>query len=300
MIETPELKQAKEEIKRLSEKLERPVVERTRELAAINETLRQELTERKRGIEELANRAQQQAAIAELSHRALTACSLSSLLDEAVTAIAKTLNVGICSALELLPDGDAFLVKAGVGWAPGLVGSLKILAGASSPAGYALLHNEPVVFGDLEHETRFEAPPELSSRGILSGAVVTIAGRDRPFGALHALSTSRRVFTSDDLHFLQSAANIVATTIQRQAFEQDILEISEHEQRRIGQDLHDDLCQRPWEPMDCRMDSRNSLQVSRSFFAFRAGSNARRRCWSKTMSLPHISIALRKNRSPTR
>jgi signal transduction histidine kinase len=60
---------------------------------------------------------------------------------------------------------------------------------------------------------------------------------------LHALSTRRRVFTGDDINFLQSVANIVATTIQRQAFEKDILEISEHEQRRIGQDLHDDLCQ---------------------------------------------------------
>jgi signal transduction histidine kinase len=43
---------------------------------------------------------------------------------------------------------------------------------------------------------------------------------------------------------LSTTANIVATTIQRQAFEKDILEISEHEQCRIGQDLHDDLCQR--------------------------------------------------------
>ena len=244
IIETPELKQAKEEIKRLSKELEQRVVERTRELAATNGKLTEEITERKRALEELAKRAQQQAAIAELGQRVLTAGNLSSLLNEAVTAIAETLGVEICSALELLPGNDAFLVKAGVGWAPGLVGSLKILAGASSPAGYALLHSEPVVFGDLEHETRFEAPPELSSHGILSGAVVTIAGRDRPFGALHALSTSRRVFTLDDLHFLQSAANIVATTIQRQAFEKDILEISEHEQRRIGQDLHDDLCQR--------------------------------------------------------
>ena len=243
MVETPELKQAKEEIKRLSEELEQRVVERTRELAATNEELRREISARKRTEEELATRAQQQAAIAELSQRALTAGNLSSLLNEAVAGIAETLGVEICSALELLPDGDAFLVKAGVGWKAGVVGSLKIPAGASSPAGYTLLRNEPVVFGDLEHETRFEAPPELTSYGILSGAVVTIAGRDGPFGALHALSTSRRVFTRDDLHFLQSVANIAATAIQRQAFEKEILEITESEQRRIGQDLHDDLCQ---------------------------------------------------------
>jgi signal transduction histidine kinase len=244
IVESPELKQAKEEIKRLGEELDQRVFERARELAATNEKLRQEIGEHKRAQEELAKREQQQAAIAELSQRALTAGNLCSLLNEAVTAIAETLGVEICSALELLPGGDAFLVKAGVGWAPGLVGSLKIPAGVSSPAGYTLLRNEPLAFGDLEHETRFEAPAELSSHGIVSGAVVTIAGRDRPFGALHALSTSRRVFTRDDLHFLRSVANIVATTIQRQAFEKDILEISEHEQRRIGQDLHDDLCQR--------------------------------------------------------
>ena len=203
----------------------------------------QDITEGKRAHKELAKRAQQQVAVAELSQRALTADNLYLLLNEAVAAITETLGVEICSALELLPGGDAFLVKAGVGWAPGLVGSLGIPAGASSPAGYTLLRNEPVVFGDLEHETRFKAPPELTRYGILSGAVVTIAGRDRPFGALHALSTSRRVFARDDLHFLQSVANIVATAIQRQAFEKEILEITESEQRRIGQDLHDDLCQ---------------------------------------------------------
>jgi hypothetical protein len=244
IVESPELEQAKEEIKRPREELEQRVFERTRELAATNERLRQEIDERKRAQEELAKRAQQQAAIAELSQRALTAGNLRSLLNEAVTAIAETLSVEICSALELLPGGGAFLVKAGVGWGPGVVGSLKIPAGSGSPAGYTLLHNEPLVFGDLEHETRFEAPAELLSHGIVSGAVVTIAGRDRPFGALHVLSTSRRVFTRDDLDFLRSVANIAATTIQRQAFEKDILEISEHERRRIGQDLHDDLCQR--------------------------------------------------------
>jgi signal transduction histidine kinase len=244
ILETPELKRAKEEIKRLSEELEQRVVERTRELAATAEELKREIGERKRTEAELANRAQQQANIAELSQRALTADNLSSLLNEVVTAIGGTLGVEICSALELLPGGDAFMLKAGVGWAPGLVGSLRIPAGARSPAGYMLLHNEPVVFRDLECEKRFEAPPEFIGHGVRSGAVVAIAGRDRPFGALHAFSTSYRVFTRDDLHFLQSVANIVATTIQRQAFEKEILEISEHEQRRIGQDLHDDLCQR--------------------------------------------------------
>jgi PAS domain S-box-containing protein len=47
MIETPGLKQAKAEIKRLNDELEQKVEERTRELAATNEALRSEIAERK-------------------------------------------------------------------------------------------------------------------------------------------------------------------------------------------------------------------------------------------------------------
>ena len=47
VLETPELIQAKREIKGLNEKLEQRVIERTAELAAANEALRREITERK-------------------------------------------------------------------------------------------------------------------------------------------------------------------------------------------------------------------------------------------------------------
>lgn len=47
VLETPELKQAKAQIKRLNEELEQRVIERTSELAKINEQLRGEVTERR-------------------------------------------------------------------------------------------------------------------------------------------------------------------------------------------------------------------------------------------------------------
>jgi PAS domain S-box-containing protein len=51
MVETPELKEAKAEIKKLNDELERQVEERTRELATINEALRSEIAERKLAAE---------------------------------------------------------------------------------------------------------------------------------------------------------------------------------------------------------------------------------------------------------
>ena len=53
VFESSELKQTKEEIERLNKELEKRVIERTRELAATNEALRREMTERKEAEDDL-------------------------------------------------------------------------------------------------------------------------------------------------------------------------------------------------------------------------------------------------------
>ena len=53
VVETSELKQAKSEIKRLNDELERRVIERTRQLAAVNEEMRKEMIERQHAEEAL-------------------------------------------------------------------------------------------------------------------------------------------------------------------------------------------------------------------------------------------------------
>jgi C4-dicarboxylate-specific signal transduction histidine kinase len=53
IVETSELKQANSEIKRLNDELERRVIERTRQLAAVNQEMRKEMIERQRAEEHL-------------------------------------------------------------------------------------------------------------------------------------------------------------------------------------------------------------------------------------------------------
>jgi PAS domain S-box-containing protein len=65
VIETPELIQAKQEIKRLNEDLEQRVIERTNELRVANEELRKEITERKRAEALLHAKEQEFRAIVE-------------------------------------------------------------------------------------------------------------------------------------------------------------------------------------------------------------------------------------------
>ena len=185
-----------------------------------------DVTERKRVEQEIKARARQQAAVAELGQRALAGTDLSTLLSEAVALVARTLEVEFCKVLELLPDGDALLLRAGTGWIQGCVGSARVGAETDSQAGYTLLSGEPVIVEDLRSETRFTGPALLRDHGVVSGMSVIIHGQDSPYGVLGAHTTRRRTFTQDDIHFLQAAANVLAAAITRTRAE-EALKISE-------------------------------------------------------------------------
>lgn len=180
-------------------------------------------TERTRPDEELKARARQQAAVAEIGQRALVGTDLSTLMDETVELIAQTLEVEYTKVLDLLPDGIALLLQAGVGWKEGYVGHATVGAEIDSQAGYTLLSNEPVIVEDLRTETRFSGPPLLHAHAVVSGMSVIIHGRDRPFGVLGAHTTRRRSFSRDDIHFLQAIANVLAAAIERKRAEEALL-----------------------------------------------------------------------------
>ena len=70
-----------------------------------------------------------------------------------------------------------------------------------------------------------------------------IHGRGKPYGILGVYTTEARKFTNDDVHFLQSLATVLAAAIERRQLEEELVAISNRQQQRIGQDLHDGLCQ---------------------------------------------------------
>jgi len=139
---------------------------------------------------------------------------LSALMNEAVSLTAQTLEVEYCKILERLSD-DTLLLRAGVGWEPGVVGQAVIDAQTDSQAGYTLLSNEPVIVEDLRRETRFTSPSLFHEHGIVSSVSVIIQGQDQPFGVISACTTRRRRFTQDDTNFLQAIANVLAEAIVR-------------------------------------------------------------------------------------
>ena len=173
------------------------------------------ITQRKQVEALLRSRVHQQATVAHLGQFALTQTSLDELFTEAVTLMAEVLEVEYTKVLELLPDGQALLLRAGVGWFEGLVGTAIVGTERNSQAGYTLLSREPVVVEDLRTETRFNGPALLRDHHVVSGMSVMIRLKDRHFGVLGAHTRSKRVFSQDDVNFLQVIANILATAVEQ-------------------------------------------------------------------------------------
>ncbi|MEM9165105.1 MAG: GAF domain-containing protein, partial [Cyanobacteria bacterium P01_F01_bin.4] len=161
-------------------------------------------------------RARQQAAVAELGQYALAEHRLEALMHKAVTTLAQTLQMDYCKILELLPDQGLLQLRAGFGWGPDLVVGQSTLSATEpdSQASYTLLQSDPILVEDLATDPRFNGPPLLQQYGVVSGMSILIPGREQPFGILGIHATQRRVFSQDDVNFLQAIANILAHAIE--------------------------------------------------------------------------------------
>ncbi|MBN1217474.1 MAG: GAF domain-containing protein [Anaerolineae bacterium] len=181
---------------------------------------------------ELRERARQQAVVAGLGQRVLAGIDLSTLLEEVTARVAETLGVEYCQILELLPDRDALLLRAGVGWPQRLLGHSTVDARPDSQLGYTLFSSEPVIVEDLRLDTRF-SELSLLEYNIVSGMSVIIDGEEWPFGVLGIHTSRRRIFTQDDIHFLQAVANLLATAIQHKRAQQALQEAHDKLEARV-------------------------------------------------------------------
>ena len=172
-------------------------------------------------LRELRARAKQQEAVARLGERALTEVDLQKLFEEVVVTVAEILDVEFVKILELVPGDAELLLRAGIGWKPGRIGTAHESTGRHSQAGYVLASGGPVSVIDLKSETRFAIPPLLRDHGVTSGVSVPIAGRDgRAYGVLGSHTARRRRFEEYDVSFLSAIANVIAGAIQRRQLDQ--------------------------------------------------------------------------------
>jgi two-component sensor histidine kinase len=141
--------------------------------------------------------------------------------------VSEAMEIELVKVLQLLPDGETMLIRAGVNWDPGVVGHATFGAHSHSPAGYALQTDEPVISPDVTIEKRFEIPELLSQHGVKSMVNVVIRGGREPFGVLEVDARQKRNFDAEDISFLHTYANLLASAIDRLTTQRELKEAAE-------------------------------------------------------------------------
>ena len=170
----------------------------------------------------LRQRIRQQELLAELGVLALQGTSFIGMLHHTARMTAEGLAAEYCKILEYIPAENRLLVRAGIGWDDGVVGSASVGADLASPAGYALRTGKPVISNHLENEERFRTPELLVEHGIRRAMNVILQGDGSPFGVLEVDSKSEGEFGEHDVAFLQGAANILGMAIEQQQYQRKL------------------------------------------------------------------------------
>ncbi len=196
------------------------------ELNGVNSliTMFYDITERKKNEMELERRARQQAVIAGLGQRALEDRSLYELLALASDFVCEGLELQHALLFEWDRPRDKLIIRAHTGFPGQLLGNEHH---TDSMSGYALRANYPVVIDDRRHAPQIPFSPEAERYGFVSSASVVIPGSDYPFGVLTVHTLHPYKFSAEDVNFLQTIANLLATAIDRLQVEQALIESRE-------------------------------------------------------------------------
>jgi signal transduction histidine kinase/DNA-binding response OmpR family regulator len=168
-----------------------------------------------------AKQVQLRTTLASFGELALRSGDLDEILTEACRLVGQALGTNLAAVMELQEDGEVLLMRAGVGWKPGVVGKVTVRATDQTSESHALKTGEPMISPDISKEERFVYPPFLTDNGVKAVANVIIIGGPgkSPFGILQIDSREIRQFNDDDTTILRCYANLLASAVDRKQTE---------------------------------------------------------------------------------
>jgi len=109
--------------------------------------------------------------------------------------------------------------------------------------GTVWLRNKPMWLSDLTEHSRFPRTRTMTRHGLQSGFAFPIGLQREVLGVIVVFSREVLPLDKHLLRLLRDICSQIGQMMGRRRAERRLLEISEREQQRIGQDLHDGLCQ---------------------------------------------------------
>ena len=166
-------------------------------------------------VKQALQRARYSEHLAQLGRLAVDSRDPQIVLDQVPATAAAALQVDQSTVYLLEPDRLAFRVVSGIGLAGGeSIGSV-VPNDPGSTVGFVLAEGSAIRVDDYRTETRFNARPSTLAAGLTSALAVPLSDRGRVIGALVVRSREAKRFGDDEVRFLESLSNLLATSLQR-------------------------------------------------------------------------------------
>jgi PAS domain S-box-containing protein len=166
-------------------------------------------------VKQALQRARYSDYLAQLGRLAVDTRDLQVVLNHVPTIAAEALEVQVAMVLLLENSRLEFRVASGVGLVPGEEIGTRIPSHANTPPGFVFAEGQPVVVSDYGEERRFAVPQAYLDAGLVSALAVPFYDRGRFIGVLTVRSREAKRFGDEELRFLESLSNLLATSLQR-------------------------------------------------------------------------------------
>jgi signal transduction histidine kinase len=208
----------------------------------------------------ISTKDQQLSSVAFLGQLALSGIVLDELFMQAASMLRQTLPVQFVMIWDLRAD-QLFQLRTATGPSDGATQFGRAAIEANSLEHFTIVSPDPLVIEDLKTETRFQPPEHYLEQGMTSGLSMLMGTVESSYGVIEVFSRKSQIFSQNDIFFMQSIANILATALQREQL-QDVAssvppdgmkstdaenyeiknrlnESRERERLRLAQELHD-------------------------------------------------------------
>jgi PAS domain S-box-containing protein len=169
-----------------------------------------------------------QKALGDFGEFVLDNDDLQKILDEGCRLIAAALGADLAKVIEIDRATNTGLIRAGVGWKPGAVGTERVALSERSSEAFSIEKGEPVITRKIDEEDRFEFPDFMKDHGVVAivNVPIFLPGR-KPWGVLEVDAQEAREFDDEDIEFLRTYAMVLGPVVDRLQTVQELRESDE-------------------------------------------------------------------------
>jgi PAS domain S-box-containing protein len=248
-------KKAEEALRKAHSELERRVEERTAELVQANEKLRQQIEERKRVEQELAQQMQIMMLGAEIGMALARGDTLRTLLQPCAEAMVKQFDAAFARIWTFNDMEDVLELHASAGIYTRIDGSRSRVVLGDSKIGVTAQKLQPIMTNAIIGDPLFIDQEWVKREGMVAFASYPLVLRGTLMGVMAIFA--RKPLADTTLRALASVSDQIALGIRRQWAEEalkksreelrllssQLITVQEDERRRIAQELHDEIGQ---------------------------------------------------------